>query len=1283
MGKLFIGIYHLLSQRRGLMMAIMISLVMFIGYSLFNVQITEDVSTILPSDSRLNSVNTVLNNSVIADQIVFHFYANDSSRVDPDSLIEFARPIMEALAADSLHVKSVNFEVAEEQNAELYDYFYQNLPYYLDSADYQAIEANLQPEAIDNTLRKGFMSLVSPAGVATKQYIFKDPLNLVPRVIKRLEKFKMDSNFELYNSHIFTADQKHLLAFITPVNSASKTSLNAPLVSRIDSIVTQASKNGSFRADYFGGTAVAVANANRIKGDVMLTVSLAIAILLIFFSLVIRKVRVVMILFFPVVFGTILSLALLIFFENTISAISLGIGAVLIGINIDYGVHFYTHYRQNPNIKATIREVSLPVMLGSATTAIAFMCLYIIHSEALRQLGLFAAISVVVTTVFVLIFMPLMLRKSDTVGSDNTIRTTIFDRLAAISPEKSRIWVLIVSVITLLVLIFPANVSFNSDISTLNYMTPKLQEAENNLNRISSQTLGTVYMVTKGASVDEALTKMEQRQEKLIALEKEGIIRQRSSATDLMMSQQEQQRKLAMWNSFWDKANRKNIEQLMIATGKNYHFKEGAFNHFYELMRQPFNGITTESEQKMRSLFLKNYLMEKDHQVSAIAMLKIDGDKKAAFYKAFENDPETIAFDRQYIINQLFQVLSNDFSWLVNLSMAFVFLVLLASFGRIELTLVTFVPLLISWYWTLWLMKLVGVEFNIFNVIISTFILGLGDDFCIFMLSGLQDRYKVGHGELTTFRLSALLSSFTVITGIGVLIFAGHPALKSIALVSILGIVAVIIISFTLVPIFFNFLILHRGRPRFQPVTMYSFVVAVYTFMLFLLGALLLTLAIPVVYLLPLKRRCVKSIYHRIIASTMYVMAKLIFAVKKVEIDLQKLNFNKPSVIIANHQSHIDLTLLLKLNPKIIVLTNQWVWNNPFFGLVVRFANYYPVFKGLDHELGHLKQKVNEGYSILVFPEGTRTEDGKINRFHQGAFWLAAHLELDIQPILIHGANHIMYKNEFFLHPGQVTVKALDRIQIKANGDEGSFRHIAKEVRAVMRHEFELLSRQMETPRYFRKQLFSQYIYKGPVLEWYMKVKVKLENDYTFFHQIVPLDAKITDVGCGYGFLSAILAMTSPKRTVHGVDYDELKIGIAKQANIRHNNLSFNCMDISTETVPASDVFIINDVLHYLPDDLQKTVIQQCINQLSTNGMIIIRDADSDLVERTKVTRLTEYFSTKLLKFNKTQYELTYLSGRTIEAIAQANNMSVERIDMAKQTANITFVLRPKTTNEA
>lgn len=84
----------------------------------------------------------------------------------------------------------------------------------------------------------------------------------------------------------------------------------------------------------------------------MLTVSLAIAILLIFFSLVIRKVRVVMILFFPVVFGTILSLALLIFFENTISAISLGIGAVLIGINIDYSVHFYTHYRQNPNIKA-------------------------------------------------------------------------------------------------------------------------------------------------------------------------------------------------------------------------------------------------------------------------------------------------------------------------------------------------------------------------------------------------------------------------------------------------------------------------------------------------------------------------------------------------------------------------------------------------------------------------------------------------------------------------------------------------------------------------------------------------------------------------------------------------------------------------------------------------------------------------------------------------------------------------------------------------------------------
>ena len=53
--------------------------------------------------------------------------------------------------------------------------------------------------------------------------------------------------------------------------------------------------------------------------------------------------------------------------------------------------------------------------------------------------------------------------------------------------------------------------------------------------------------------------------------------------------------------------------------------------------------------------------------------------------------------------------------------------------------------------------------------------------------------------------------------------------------------------------------------------------------------------------------------------------------------------FDKPSVIICNHQSHLDLMAVMMLAPNLIILTKDWVWKNPFYGLVIRYADFFPV----------------------------------------------------------------------------------------------------------------------------------------------------------------------------------------------------------------------------------------------------------------------------------------------------------------------------------------------------
>ena len=123
-----------------------------------------------------------------------------------------------------------------------------------------------------------------------------------------------------------------------------------------------------------------------------------------------------------------------------------------------------------------------------------------------------------------------------------------------------------------------------------------------------------------------------------------------------------------------------------------------------------------------------------------------------------------------------------------------VFFVLLLTYGRIELALVSFIPMVIAFIWILGIMGIAGLQFNIVNIILSALIFGLGDDYSLFIMDGLLQEYKTGKKNLSSYKSSIVLSAVTTLAGLGVLIFARHPALRSIALISITGILSVVLI---------------------------------------------------------------------------------------------------------------------------------------------------------------------------------------------------------------------------------------------------------------------------------------------------------------------------------------------------------------------------------------------------------------------------------------------------------------------------------------------------------
>lgn len=139
-------------------------------------------------------------------------------------------------------------------------------------------------------------------------------------------------------------------------------------------------------------------------------------------------------------------------------------------------------------------------------------------------------------------------------------------------------------------------------------------------------------------------------------------------------------------------------------------------------------------------------------------------------------------------------------------------------------------------------------------------------------------------------------------------------------------------------------------------------------------------------------------------------------------------DFNHPATVIANHQSMIDLIVIQALSPKLVTMTNQWVWKFPLFNYMLRYIGHIPADGYKNKSASQLvEERLMEGYSVVIFPEGTRTPDGRVGRFHRGAFEIAERLECDIVAVTIKGAYQLAPKGGFKAYSGEVITEIAKR----------------------------------------------------------------------------------------------------------------------------------------------------------------------------------------------------------------------------------------------------------------
>lgn len=292
-------------------------------------------------------------------------------------------------------------------------------------------------------------------------------------------------------------------------------------------------------------------------------------------------------------------------------------------------------------------------------------------------------------------------------------------------------------------------------------------------------------------------------------------------------------------------------------------------------------------------------------------------------------------------------------------------------------------------------------------------------------------------------------------------------------------------------------------------------------------------------------------------------------------------DFTKPAVVVCNHQSHLDLPVLMSVNHKFIFLTNDWVWNNFFFGRIIHLADYLPVSAGVEAILPKLKELVDKGYSIVIFPEGTRAADCKIGRFHQGAFHLAKELNLDIVPMVLHGAGEYLPKNDFMVRKGRLRHKILPRISQNEYSDL-LLRKQASVTRKLIDDEFQFLKDRIETPSYFKSLVLYKYAYRG----WSIVSKCKgILNKLSQYESLIyPLNndecKDIWFINGGIGVIPLLTAFANRKCQVNAVienlaDYDVAVNTASLPVNLHYHHAVWND---DYDIIPdSSKIFVIGN----------------------------------------------------------------------------------------------------------
>ena len=773
----------------------------------------EDITKLLPSTGD-TSETLAFSQLKVKDKIFVQVTSRDEADpLSPDDLIEICDELTESITeADTStgYVADILSQVDEMMLVDVVSYLADNFPLFVDTASYTDIAALINEDSIRANVGKTKAALSTQAGIAMKDMLAADPIGMRSVVINKIKDIKdgLGNSQTMYEGHLFTPDTTVALAYISPNFKSYDSKAGQKLVSLLENEIAKCeTAHPDCEILFHGAPVQSVNNSRQIKKDLCMTLAVSMLLVCIGIGICFKNKSTIPMLICPVIYGAVFALAMMYLVKGTMSLMALGIGAIVLGVALSYCLHVITHYKYVSTPERVLQDQATPVFLGCLTTIGSFLGLLLTSSELLSDFGLFASFGLVGTTFFSLVYLPHFFNPERNKRSRKAFRA--LERFNSHRFEKHKWLIAAIIVISCVCFYTQRFVTFDADLTHINYTADEVKRSQALLQSKTQPGLVTTYYATSDSSLDEALAKSRALYSTLDSLKAKGKVRGFSKAASIFPTEAEQEARLEAWSDFWCNERIEETDRLISKACAAEGINPSFFSAFDDVLTTDYEYVNPYEDELLPAGLMANIIEYTDSVYMVFTSVQMKQEDKKLVGKALVAATGCVVVDPMFYTEEMVQTINKDFNTALNISMAFVFIILLISYRNLILAIVAFIPMTLSWFIVLGVMGIFGLQFNLINIVISTFIFGIGVDYSIFVMDGLLSKARSqSEPQLLVYHKTAIFfSALTLIISTGSLLLASHPALASIGIATIIGMSSAVVLAYSLQPFLYHGLV--------------------------------------------------------------------------------------------------------------------------------------------------------------------------------------------------------------------------------------------------------------------------------------------------------------------------------------------------------------------------------------------------------------------------------------------------------------------------------------------